>query len=64
MRFTGARGYLVTFRSVDPLYVLDLTDPTDPQVAGSLQVMAAAVIPSAIAARTNWPANRWKGRTW
>jgi hypothetical protein len=38
VRFTGARGYLVTFRSVDPLYVLDLTDPTDPQVAGSLQV--------------------------
>jgi hypothetical protein len=38
VRFTGARGYLVTFRSVDPLYVLDLSDPTDPNVAGSLQV--------------------------
>jgi hypothetical protein len=38
VRFTGARGYLVTFRSVDPLYVLDLADPTDPNVAGSLQV--------------------------
>ncbi|HZV93129.1 MAG TPA: beta-propeller domain-containing protein, partial [Caldimonas sp.] len=38
VRFTGARGYLVTFRSVDPLYVLDLSDPTDPHVAGSLQV--------------------------
>jgi hypothetical protein len=38
VRFTGARGYLVTFRAVDPLYVLDLTDPTDPHVAGSLEV--------------------------
>jgi Beta propeller domain len=38
VRFTGARGYLVTFRTVDPLYVLDLSDPTDPQIAGSLQV--------------------------
>jgi hypothetical protein len=38
VRFTGARGYLVTFRSVDPLYVLDLSDPADPRVAGSLDV--------------------------
>lgn len=38
VRFTGARGYLVTFRSVDPLYVLDLANPADPLVAGSLQV--------------------------
>lgn len=38
VRFTGARGYLVTFRSVDPLYVLDLSDPSDPHVAGSLKV--------------------------
>jgi len=38
VRFAGARGYLVTFRRVDPLYVLDLADPTDPRVAGSLDV--------------------------
>jgi len=38
VRFTGARGYLVTFRSVDPLYVLDLSDPANPLAAGSLQV--------------------------
>jgi hypothetical protein len=38
VRFTGARAYLVTFRAVDPLYVLDLNDPTDPRIAGSLQV--------------------------
>lgn len=37
-RFLGARGYLVTYRLTDPLYVLDLTDPADPRVAGELQV--------------------------
>ncbi len=37
-RFVGERGYLVTFRVTDPLYVLDLSDPADPFIAGSLKV--------------------------
>jgi hypothetical protein len=37
-RFVGSRAYLVTYRLTDPLYVLDLADPTDPKVAGELQV--------------------------
>ena len=37
-RFMGSRGYLVTYRLTDPLYVLDLSNPTDPMVAGELQV--------------------------
>jgi hypothetical protein len=37
-RFIGSRGYLVTYRLIDPLYVLDLSDPTDPKVLGSLEV--------------------------
>jgi hypothetical protein len=37
-RFVGNRAYLVTYRLSDPLYVLDLSDPTDPHVAGELQV--------------------------
>lgn len=37
-RFIGTRGYLVTYRLTDPLYVLDLSNPADPQVAGELQV--------------------------
>ncbi len=37
VRFDGARGYLVTFRTIDPLYVLDLSDPADPRVAGELE---------------------------
>lgn len=38
VRFVGARGYLVTFRQIDPLYVLDLADPADPKIAGELEL--------------------------
>lgn len=37
-RFLGERAYLVTYRLTDPLYVIDLADPTDPKVAGALEV--------------------------
>lgn len=37
-RFVGNRAYLVTYRLTDPLYVLDLSSPSDPKVAGELQV--------------------------
>ena len=37
-RFLGDRAYLVTFRSTDPLYVLDLANPAEPTLAGELEV--------------------------
>ena len=37
-RFMGARGYLVTFEQIDPLFVLDLSDPTSPTVLGELKI--------------------------
>lgn len=37
-RFFGSKAYLVTFRATDPLYILDLSDPTDPFVAGELKI--------------------------
>jgi uncharacterized secreted protein with C-terminal beta-propeller domain len=37
-RFMGEKGYLVTFRQIDPLFVLDLSVPTAPKVAGELKV--------------------------
>jgi hypothetical protein len=37
-RFMGARGYLVTFEQVDPLFTLDLSSPTDPRIVGELKV--------------------------
>ena len=38
VRFFGDRLYLVTFERIDPLYVLDLSDPLDPLIAGELSV--------------------------
>lgn len=38
VRFLGDKGYLVTFRQVDPLFVLDLKDPKRPKVAGKLKI--------------------------
>ncbi|MFA7279711.1 MAG: beta-propeller domain-containing protein [Sterolibacterium sp.] len=37
-RFIGTRAYLVTYRLTDPLYVLDMSNPSDPKVSGELQV--------------------------
>jgi Beta propeller domain len=38
VQFVGSRAYVVTFRQVDPLYVLDLSNPTDPQTLGELMM--------------------------
>ena len=37
-RFMGNRCYLVTFRNIDPLFVVDLKDPYNPRVLGELKV--------------------------
>jgi len=37
-RFMGDRCYLVTFRKIDPLFVIDLKDPYDPEVLGQLKI--------------------------
>ena len=37
-RFIGDKAYLVTFRVIDPLYVLDLSNPEDPFIAGELKI--------------------------
>ena len=37
-RFLGNKAYLVTFRTTDPLYVLDLSNPSDPFIAGELEI--------------------------
>jgi len=37
-RFMGDRGYLVTFKKVDPLFVIDLKNPQNPQVLGKLKI--------------------------
>ena len=38
VRFAGTTGFVVTFRQVDPLYTVDLTDPSAPRVVGELEI--------------------------
>ena len=37
-RFVGDKAYMVTFRQVDPLYVIDLSSLTEPEILGFLKV--------------------------
>jgi uncharacterized secreted protein with C-terminal beta-propeller domain len=38
VRFMGDRGYLVTFKKTDPLFVVDLSQPQNPTVLGELVI--------------------------
>ncbi len=37
-RFLGDLGYIVTFRQVDPLFAIDLSNPENPKVLGELKI--------------------------
>lgn len=37
-RFMGDKAYIVTFKEVDPLFVIDLANPNDPKVLGELKI--------------------------
>lgn len=37
-RFFGDTGYFVTFRQTDPLFSVDLSDPSNPRILGELKV--------------------------
>ena len=37
-RFLGDKGYLVTFRQVDPLFTIDLSDKWNPKLGGELKI--------------------------
>ena len=38
VRYIGKTAYVVTFRQTDPLFVIDLSDPTNPTVKGELKI--------------------------
>lgn len=38
VRFVADKGFIVTFRQIDPFYVLDLSNPTKPQLKGELKI--------------------------
>lgn len=37
-RYIGDKLYLVTFERTDPLFAIDMADPTDPQILGELVI--------------------------
>jgi inhibitor of cysteine peptidase len=37
-RFMGERAYIVTFKKIDPFYVIDLSNPSSPKVLGYLKI--------------------------
>jgi inhibitor of cysteine peptidase len=37
-RFMGEKAYMVTFRKIDPLFVIDVSDPANPKVLGKLKI--------------------------
>lgn len=37
-RFLGNKAYLVTYKTVDPLYVIDLSNPKNPKALGELKI--------------------------
>ena len=38
VRYMGDRAYMVTFRKVDPLFVIDLSTPDKPEILGKLKI--------------------------
>ena len=38
VRFVGDIAYVVTFRQIDPFYIIDLSDPAHPRVTGELKI--------------------------
>jgi hypothetical protein len=38
VRFLGSSVFFVTFRQIDPLFAVDLSDPTNPEVMGELHI--------------------------
>lgn len=37
-RFMGDKLYMVTFRQIDPFFVIDLSDPQNPEILGKLKI--------------------------
>src|SRR5262249_36786367 len=38
VRFLGNRAYVTTFRVIDPLFAIDLSDPAHPELRGALKI--------------------------
>lgn len=43
-RFVAKRAYAFTFEVIDPLYVLELSDPEDPRISGELELLGFSTL--------------------
>ena len=44
-RFIGDRAYIVTFENIDPLWIIDLSNPTSPTIMGELCLASTYIHP-------------------
>ena len=38
VRFFGDKAYVITYQAIDPLFIIDLSDPTDPEIEGEVMI--------------------------
>lgn len=38
VRFIGDRAYVITYEQIDPLFIIDLSDPADPRIEGEVKI--------------------------
>ena len=38
VRFIGEKAYIITYEQIDPLFILDLSDPADPKIDGEVEI--------------------------
>lgn len=48
VRYIGTRAYVITYEQTDPLFIIDLTDPKDPKMEGSVKIsgFSTLLVPS------------------
>ncbi len=38
VRFIGEKAYVITYEAIDPLFIIDLSDPADPRIEGEVKI--------------------------
>ena len=60
VRFLGTQAYVVTFRQTDPLFVIDLSDPTAPVLSGELKIPGYSAYLHPLATACCWESVRMR----
>lgn len=38
VRYIGSKAYVITYEAIDPLFIIDLSDPADPRIEGEVMI--------------------------